>query len=406
MRSGTTRKIALVNVFFPPRAIGGATRVIADQFDTLVQRYADRFDCVVFTSDDDCRHQPYRVHVYPYKGARVYSAGVSFGNHMDWRPEDKKMGELFALFLENEQPELIHFHCIQRLTASIVEVAQEKGIPYIITVHDAWWISDFQFLVDPQDRVYSEGHPDPYVMPPTPDGISLDQSLQRRYYLKALLNKARCVLAVSESFAAIYRKNGIRNVAVNKNGVSPLAWQPKNTVYTEKVVCAHIGGMAEHKGYFSFKASIEQARPRHIEVLVVDHSKAEDYVSREQWNGVNVTFIGRVRQQRITALYARIDVLFAPSKWPESYGLAVREALASRCWVVASNLGAIGEDIVPGKNGFIVDVSSNSELCKIIETIDKTPSKFKQYSADYRVRNASEQVDELVKFYIDVIGNE
>lgn len=406
MHSSGIRKIALVNVFFPPRAIGGATRVVADQFDILAKNYGDLFECTVFTTDDRYHRQPYQISVYPYKGARVYRASVPFRNAMDWRAEDENMRALFDAFLANEQPDLVHFHCVQRLTASIVAAVKEKNIPYLVTAHDAWWISDYQFLVDDAGRIYPEGHPDPYSLVPLPSGVSFEQSWQRKSFLKYLLNNAHCVLAVSEKFADIYRKNGIQKVMVNKNGVTPREWSPKNTRDNSKVVCAHIGGMAEHKGYFLFKACIERLDPANIEVLVVDHAKDEDYVLHDKWNGVDVTFIGRARQEHITALYAKIDVLFAPSQWPESFGLVAREALASRCWVVASNVGAIGEDIVPGENGFIVDVSSNEELCEIIATIDKTPLKFKQYAANYRMRTAIEQVDELVTIYNDVVGNE
>lgn len=399
MSSRAASKIALVNVFFPPHSIGGATRVVADQFDALMSDYSDQFDCVVFTSDDKCRHAPYQMSVYPYKGARVYKISVPIINHMDWRAEDKEMEALFGLFLENEQPDLIHFHCIQRLTASVVAVAKEKRIPYIVTVHDAWWISDFQFLVDHQGNVYPEGHPDPYVLSTLPEGVSLDQSLRRRNYLKALLNSADKVLAVSESFAALYRHNGIRNVIVNKNGISPLTWIPKNTGYSDKVVCAHIGGMAEHKGYFLFKSCIEQINPKNIEVLVVDNAREESYTLHDKWNNVDVTFIGRLRQERIIELYTKIDVLFAPSKWPESFGLAAREALACRCWVVASNLGAIGEDIVAGENGFIVDVATDQEMCEAVRFIDRHAEKFKSYAAAKKIRTAAEQVDELTDIY-------
>ncbi len=403
MSYSKSKKIALVNVFFPPQAIGGATRVIADQFDVLVSKYADQLDCVVFTTGDCINAKPYQTQVYPYKNARVYKVGIALKPHTEWQYKDEKMKALFDLFLEHEQPDLLHIHCIQRLSAAILEAAKERNIPYIITIHDAWWISDYQFLVDQKGVQYLEGHPDPYILPNLPDGISLDESLQRKLYLKSLLNSAAQILSVSEKFAEIYRKNGIPNILVNKNGISPINWLPKNTRHKNKVVCAHIGGMEEHKGYYLFKACIEKLNPNHIEVLVVDHSKEENYVRVDHWKNVEVTFIGRMRQENICSLYAKIDILFAPSKWPESFGLVTREAIASRCWVIASNLGAIGEDIISGENGFVVDVSTDQELSNIILYIENNPKIFKEYSTNTKTRTAVEQVDELVEIYGKVL---
>ncbi|PPD51246.1 MAG: glycosyl transferase, partial [Methylobacter sp.] len=349
------KKVALVNVFFPPQSIGGATRVIADNFELLQRDYHNQFDLSVFTSDADVK-APYQMTVYNYEGARVYRSSILWREHMDWHPSDDKMGELFAEYLEAERPELVHFHCIQRLTASVVEATRKAEIPYIVTVHDAWWISDYQFLVDANHVVYPEGHPDPYEPCTPPGNISQLESVERILFLKDLLRGADAVLTVSKRFAEIYRKNEIPTVRVNKNGISEtLPWQAKDTRHTDKVVCGHVGGMAEHKGYFLLKAAVEAVQPEHLEMLIVDHSQDEGYRLQTHWGRVPVTFIGRMAQPRVPELYRQIDVLFAPSTWPESYGLVTREAAACGCWVVASNMGGIGEDVIEGKSGFVIE---------------------------------------------------
>jgi|GEM_PF-1580604 len=392
------QKVALVNVFFPPQSIGGATRVVADNFELLQKDYADQFELCVFTSDADHK-PPYQMSMYAYEGVRVYRSTILWREHMDWHPRDEKMGELFAAFLTAEKPDMVHFHCIQRLTASAIEATQRAGIPYMVTVHDAWWISDYQFLVDGDNKVYPEGHPDPYETYTPPGNISWETSNERILYLKDLLRGARHVLTVSNCFAEIYRKNMISEIVVNKNGISgSLPWQPKDTHDKTRVVCGHIGGMAEHKGYNLLKAAVEALQPKNLEMLVVDHSQEEGYMAQSQWGQVPVTFIGRVKQDGIVSLYRRIDVLFAPSIWPESYGLVTREAAACGCWVVASNLGGIGEDVVDGKSGFVIDPTLEA-LTACLEKIDARPLLFKDLAMPDTIRAVSEQVDELVGYY-------
>ncbi|MFK3921076.1 glycosyltransferase [Pseudomonas fulva] len=392
------RKIALVNVFFPPQAIGGATRVVADNFSEFRKNYADDFDVCVFTADVECR-QPHEMTIYSHEGSRVYRATTLWREHMDWHPKDPEMYRLFEEFLELEQPDLIHFHCVQRLTSSIVEAARDRKVPYVVTIHDAWWISDFQFLVDHDSKVYAEGHPDPYEAIEMPTNIKLSDSIARRRDLKDLLHSASRVLTVSNAFAEIYRKNGISQIEVIANGVSSgINWKLKDTTYSDKVVCGHIGGMAEHKGYYLLKEAIVKVQPENLELLIVDHSKEEGYEHHANWGSVPVKFIGRVSQSGVVDLYTKIDVLFAPSLWPESFGLVTREAVASGCWVVASDMGGIGEDIIENKTGYVIE-PTHEALVRAIEYINGSVKHHKAASSSEMRRTSAIQAAELAALY-------
>lgn len=392
------KKLLLVNVFFAPQSIGGATRVVEDNLDVLLDQYGDQYDITVFTADVNMR-DTHQLSFYKHKGVNVYRVTTLFRENMDWHPKDETMYALFSEFLEAEQFDFVHFHCVQRLTASIVEATKDAKIPYFITVHDAWWISDYQFLVDQNDKVYPNGHPDPFEVLPLPNNVTWDQSLERRHYLKGLLNAAEKAFVVSESFANIYRNNGIHNVVVTKNGLSEkINWLPKDTSYTDKVVCALIGGMSAHKGYEILKAAIMQEQPEHCEFVFVDHSKESGYELNEKWGAVPIKFIGREKQSDIVNLYRKIDVLFAPSIWPESFGLVTREAEACGCWVVASNLGGIGEDVIEGQNGHVID-PNESALSAVLSKIDMQPGKYKALSKRNNPNPVSQQVKEIVEFY-------
>ncbi|WP_353497668.1 glycosyltransferase [Vibrio sp. CB1-14] len=391
-------KVALVNVFFPPQAIGGATRVVADNLAVLKKKYNDTVDVVAFTSDNHCT-TPHQLMVYQEDGTRVYRTTIEYRVNMDWHPKDEVVKELFAEFLKLEKPDVIHFHCVQRLGASIIEAAKETSIPYVVTVHDAWWFSDHQFLVDQLGTVYPDGHPDPYNIPLLPEGISLTDSTSRKSYLLSLLRGAKSVLTVSERFAKICRNNGIPQIKLNKNGISSsINWAHKNTSHTPRVVCAHIGGMSDHKGYHLFKQAITSIQPENIEVLVVDGTLATGQERQESWGGIYVKFISYVPQNKIESLYQQIDVVFAPSIWPESYGLVTREAAACGCWVVASDLGGIGEDIIEGKTGLRIKPDLPS-LANAVKTINMDTIKFKNKIVNTEPRLTDKQVDELVEIY-------
>lgn len=404
--SHSRQKIALVHVFFPPQSIGGATRVLADNVAVLTAKYADSFDLVAFTTEAACR-DPHQLDVYAYRGLRVYRSTALWRENMDWYAHDGRMGDLFAKFLEFEKPDLVHFHCIQRITGAAVEATRARKIPYLITAHDAWWISDFQFLVDEQGMVYPEGHPDPFVEAALPTNVTREQSIKRRCYLRGLLAGADRVLTVSEMFRDLYIRNGAGKVITNKNGISDdVPWRPKSTAENNRVVCGHIGGMSEHKGYQLLEKAIERARPKNIEMLIVDHGASPSSRRHASWGGVPVTFVSPYPQEEIADLYGQIDVLFAPSIWPESFGLVTREASACNCWVVASNIGAIGEDIREDIDGHIVGANNLQDLIDVIKRIDRNPEKYKESTPAKNIPLASLQVEQLAGIYREVLGSE
>ncbi|MFZ2451503.1 MAG: glycosyltransferase, partial [Methylovulum miyakonense] len=90
-----------------------------------------------------------------------------------------------------------------------------------------------------------------------------------------------------------------------------------------------------------------------------------------------------------------------PSTWPESYGLVTREAAACGCWVVASNMGGIGEDVIEGKSGFVIEPTEEALSGRLVQ-IDQSPGVFKGKAHPPALRRVSEQVRELADVYLEV----
>ena len=101
-----------------------------------------------------------------------------------------------------------------------------------------------------------------------------------------------------------------------------------------------------------------------------------------------------------------IDVLLAPSIWPESYGLVTREALACGCWVVASDRGAVGACVTEGVNGFRVPVDDPVAFVTTLRAIDADPGRFLASPPSVvGWRTAEAQAEDLTRVYEEVIGN-
>lgn len=399
-RAGRPR-LLLVHVFFPPQTVGGATRVLRDNVDHLIGTAADRFEIAVAATDLDAE-PAYRTRIEAYRGLPVYRIAAPTEAQMDWRPFNADMEEPFAALIDRFQPDLVHFHCVQRLTGSVVEVVRARGVPYLITLHDAWWISDFQFLID-DDGILHEPSGDT-LGDATDRRLSPVSSIARRRQLGRLLEGAAGLLAVSETFAEVYRRAGHARTIALTNGVSSFVAHPRLPGRAECVRLGHVGGRTAHKGATLLEVILRGSAFGNLALTLVDHSYPPDYVSEVVWGTTPVRIVGRLPQDRIAELYAELDVLLAPSIWPESYGLVTREARAAGLWVVASDRGAIGQDIRHGVDGFRVDVGSPRDLREVLARLNAEPHLFLRSPPDgHRVRTASDQGDDLIALYTDLL---
>ena len=386
--------LMVVNVFYPPQAIGGATRVVHDNIMDLTSLYGDDYDICVVCSREGA--EPYTVSAYMQDGIPVWAIGTPDQHGTEMNARDPRMGEIFDNLLERLSPDLVHFHCIQRLTSSIADATRKRDIPYVITVHDGWWISPRQFLLDPrtdQLELYD------YKTLNTPEAPTRARSLW------PALSGAQAVLAVSEPFAALHRRCHVPNVIVTENGVSRFPDVERHPHPAGRVRLAHIGGTERHKGLPRLRTALLAMDFDNLELLVIDHALPQGVVEHEVWGNTPVIRKGKLPQSEVDALYAQIDVLVAPSLWPESYGLVTREALASGAWVIASDRGAVGSDVTEGENGHIVDVSDSGDLIRVLQMIDTTPERYRTPPATHpTLRLAVDQAHQLKNVYNGILN--
>jgi len=390
-------RVAVVNVFYPPQAIGGATRVVHDNVLEMKESFGDELDIQVFCTTPG--KVPYATKQYEKDGIKVTAIACPDDPYIDHRITDRNMGNAFAAFLTKFKPDLVHFHCIQRLTESIVSETRMLKIPYVITAHDGWWISDRQFLINENDTVEHYQYHDDIIK-------STQANSKRQRALHRELAGAQKILAVSEPFADIYRDAGLKNVITIENGVSGLSRKPKIPSKNGKVRLAHIGGMERHKGLHLIK-NVLMSTPtlENIELLVIDHAINFGSMRKEKWGSTDVIFRSKFPQNCVADLYSEIDMLLAPSVWPESYGLVTREAMYCGCWVVASDRGAIGGPVIDGENGFVVSVDNIEELKSVLQAVDDDHNRYlKPPTAELKLRSSAKQAEDLYKLYDVLVG--
>ena len=424
-----TKKVLVINVFFAPQSVGGATRVAQDYVKDMLMDQQTNYDVTVLCTDYDrwqSDNGKKRVNQSKIKGSDDINSSMHHENnkslygtspeeivqlhtdlneqddsyresitidHSNWhgarvirlnlpaKPwkmhEDQDIEKFCKNFFKDEQFDFIQCHCCQIITASPLIAAQKLGIPYEVIMHDAWWMSEEQFLVSPAGRLINPSDPLDYF-DDEPSEEERSDALNRRNSLYAILAGAKRRVAVSSAFQKVCESAGIKDVVVQENQFTSMAETTQQRRKEKKsdalIKLCHIGGMSLHKGYQLFRRAIHKIPPGlNLQFTVVDHRLAtltDQYSST--WNGYRVQFIAPVPMDEMSQFYASHDVLVAPSIWPESFGLVTREALSAGLWVIASNSGALAEPLLTSEppQGTVIRPNNLEDL---VEAITQCP---------------------------------
>ena len=398
------KRLLLVNIFFPPQTIGGSTRIAKENLDHFLESgLAQAYDFAVLTTDDG-NPDALRLRVDDYRGVPVFRISPPITELMEWNVESFELGELYGTILDTFRPDLVHVHSIQRFTLEILKECLRRAIPYINTIHDGWWVSDYTFLTDRKGRPRS---PEEDLPLGPPDEASVGEALDRRRQLRMMLNASQRILVVSDAFTQLMRQAGYDRAISVPNGTPAMPKVDRTRHPHGKVRIAQISGFTHHKGFHYVQAAFKIGRFRNIELTLLDHQRFGGRVDRVKWGETDVRIIGKTRLETMHTFYAEQDVLIVPSIWPESFGLVAREATAAGLWVIASDRGAIGEGIAHGVNGWVIGVETLQPLLGVLQEIDDDPRRFAASPppAGTPARNAADQARDVAAIYDEVINN-
>jgi len=403
------KKILMVNAVYPPGGGGGATVVMMNIMRELRANYANEYSTAVFTCDGE-NPIPYQLNEYGHEGVTVTALSVPTNPDLEWKYRDEEIERVFREYLDCQRPDLVHFHSCQRLTGSVLQAARSAGVPFVVTVHDAWWISDHQFMLDDDGRLVDERQTNPLVAA----GNSRDPigTLERQDFLREQLRGAESVIAVSEYQRGLYRLNGFDRIVLNRNGVTrnPPSRTGKGAPRVAGPLrVGYIGGIARHKGYYFLEQAVRESALPDIEFTIVDFDQAGDTTRVEIWGESKARFVAPSPPAQMPEFYEGIDVLVAPSIWPESFGLVTREASLAGKWVVASDAGGLAEQVREGVTGHVFPMGDLAAFKTILQRLQQHMREYlmppsSAAIAEVGIISLETQVQELVGLYRGIIN--
>lgn len=395
-------KVLIVNVYYDPYRFGGATLVASE----MAKRFHSHknVEVVIFTLRPFDEGVP-GLRRYSIEGINVFSLPMNSTLSSVENFLNSNVSHAFEEVLKLIQSDIVHFHSIQHLGLQLPVLCQYHAIPYVITLHDAWWLCDRQFMIKPDGKYCFQNEIDLVVCQFCQLGKNY---LEARMVLsKEILNNSSLLLSPSDSHRNLYIHNGIdkEKIKVNRNGViRPKNKRPKR-LPSSRLRFGFVAGDERVKGYDLILNVFQSLTQSEWELKIVNNKISMGHASinlmNRQFSGL-VSLVPPYNYDSMDKFFYGIDVLLFPSQWKESYGLTVREALLRDVWVICTHPGGQSEDVIDGINGNYISLSGDvSELKNIVEHLLNNVSKFDNYINPYKEQIATldQQVNELLMYY-------
>jgi teichuronic acid biosynthesis glycosyltransferase TuaC len=203
----------------------------------------------------------------------------------------------------------------------------------------------------------------------------------RRWLLALALRRADAVVALSDELKAAVLRLGVSpgKVHVIPNGVDLSTFLPVEQriarqrlgLPEEGQIVLSVGRLTRNKGHQHIIRAVAALRSRGLHTYIIGGVNPEDDFEGELRSLVgelemdNVHFIGNVAHRDLHLWYSAADV-FCLASHREGCPNVVLEALSCGTPVVASNVGAISEFVVPGENGQLVELA---EIGGLVDTL-------------------------------------
>ncbi len=135
-----------------------------------------------------------------------------------------------------------------------------------------------------------------------------------------------------------------------------------------------VGSCVPRKGVHYAVEALALLDDQNLSLIVAGSTDDGQYVSHIRklskclgvQNAVQLT--GRLPTSEIIKLYRHATAFLLPTSW-EGFGIVIVEAFLFGLPVIATDVGAVSELVVDGKNGLLVPPHSPQDLCKAIRTL-------------------------------------
>jgi glycosyltransferase involved in cell wall biosynthesis len=402
---------------FPPHDVAG----VEVYTENLARELATRHHVGVFYRRKDMSRAPYsltrsaRGEVSTYEVVRNVEEDdivrdPSLFPLSYWDPDTE---EPFQETLSDFSPDLVHFHHVIRLSASLIPLTRRAGIPIVLTVHDHWFMCPRIHLLKTTGAIcrgsaggarcvecmvsYRDSSLLKVLAPVAelcllplgasmsgwprslnPVGRPLLALLARDQILHQVFRAVSVAISPSYHVRNMLLRNGFPTgkVRVIPNGIDHRPFQKPGHCQAGILRLGYLGGLTWKKGLHVALESLTLLGDLPVELIVfanITSNSDHDQQLRELARKVRARFAGAFEHNRIAEVLASLDAVVVPSLCYENDPLVVQEAYLAGLPVVASRVGALREKVVHERTGLTFTPGDPKDLARQIRRLVSEP---------------------------------
>ena len=294
----------------------------------------------------------------------------------------------FKHFLEQLQPDVIHFHHTIRFGVEAIQVARQTlpNAKIIFTLHEFILICnrDGQMVRKDNEELCEFAAPNRcYRCFPE---YSPQQFKMRETFLKAHLDLVDRFISPSHFLAGRFIDWGLpqAKIEILENGrcLQPPAPQRELTPTDTRNQFGFFGQINPYKGVLLILEAVEYLVEHNLQNVRVHlfgniasgfpEFKAEFLEFLAKYQGI-VIHHGRYEQSEISNLIQLVDWVIVPSIWWENSPLVIQEVLMHRRPVICSDIGGMAEKISDRQTGLHFKVRNAVDLANTMQTAIAEP---------------------------------
>lgn len=375
--------------------LGGTTLHVLD----LINHMKDKFNFHVLAPMDGI----YKLTSYFEKEIKVlkFPAIENCNLFGFYNKEYKKMIENI---IDGFRIDTIHIHHMIGHFFDIIDVAKEKKVPAIITLHD------FYCLCPSINMLYKMEKYCPNIKNKNcQECISYKTGL-RNNIISNWQNKwndflkdfDQVIVPSNNTKKEIKKIHKNVNIEVIEHGIDLEKSGYLSNIDNKKVYnVAFVGVMSIHKGGLILKELIEKTKNSNLKF----HLFGKTEFKKLEKNQKNYIYHGAYKRENLPSLLKENDINLVCnfSIWAETYSYTLTEEIASGVPVLSFDIGAVGDRIKENNYGYVMDIDSNiDDIVKKINSIFNNKEEYKKIVnnvKNYKIKTVNEMIKDYQKVY-------
>ncbi len=293
---------------------------------------------------------------------------------------------LFSEILSRFDVDLVHFQHLIGHTPSLPYISKALGIPSILSLHDYYVICRHFNLIGYQDHYCN--------IPSLPtvscdiclnhkDNISAGSQASRRAFFGRILEQVDILHANTEGVASLYKdiyahlslSNKFQVCGVPMPGKSDALPINNDTRSIEPMHVAIIGNFTKNKGGDVIIHALNQLRDAKVQFHLFGTIIEPYNTILQHLNFPNVEIHGEYKAGTIAKKLKAMTISLHLSIWPETYCITLSEVWQAGIVPIVSDIGALGERVTHGVNGFKVPMGEPGPVVEIIKQLITQPNQ-------------------------------